>query len=124
MLKHLVAMFGAVAATLGATQPASFVQSPKLDVQPIASPASPNSAQPQLSSSPRGVVLSWIERDGPKATLRFSERTSGAWSTPRGVASGTDWFVNWADVPSVVRLASGEFVAHWLQKSGGDTYAY
>lgn len=32
--------------------------------------------------------------------------------------------MNWADVPSVVRLASGELVAHWLQKSGSDTYAY
>lgn len=32
--------------------------------------------------------------------------------------------MNWADVPSVVRLASGELVAHWLQKSGPDTYAY
>jgi len=40
------------------------------------------------------------------------------------VASGTDWFVNWADVPSVVRLADGTLAAHWLQKSGPDTYAY
>ena len=39
-------------------------------------------------------------------------------------ASGTDWFVNWADVPSVLRLANGTLVAHWLQKSGTGTYAY
>lgn len=87
-------------------------------------PAGPNSGQPQLSSSARGLLLSWIERQGEKATLRFSERTNGRWSAPRDVASGTDWFVNWADVPSVVRLGSGELVAHWLQKSGPDTYAY
>ncbi|NUR55874.1 MAG: exo-alpha-sialidase, partial [Acidobacteria bacterium] len=43
---------------------------------------------------------------------------------PRTVASGTNWFVNWADVPSVVRLADGTLVGHWLQKSGPDTYAY
>lgn len=90
----------------------------------LSSPAGPNSAQPQLSSSARGLLLSWIEREGPKATLRFAERTAGGWSAPRDVASGSDWFVNWADVPSVVRLASGELVAHWLQKSGPDTYAY
>ena len=37
---------------------------------------------------------------------------------------GYDWFVNWADVPSVVRLANGTLAGHWLQKSGADTYAY
>jgi hypothetical protein len=39
-------------------------------------------------------------------------------------ASGSNWFVNWADVPSVVRLADGTLVAQWLQKSGKSTYAY
>jgi hypothetical protein len=93
-------------------------------IERLPSPAGPNSGQPQLSSSARGLLLSWIERDGQKATLRFAERTTGGWSAARDVASGTDWFVNWADVPSVVRLASGELVAHWLQKSGPDMYAY
>jgi hypothetical protein len=40
------------------------------------------------------------------------------------VASGDDWFVNWADVPSVIRLDDGTLVGHWLQKSGPGTYAY
>ena len=68
--------------------------------------------------------MSWVERDGQNATLRFAERTAGGWSAARDVASGANWFVNWADVPSVIRLANGELVAHWLQKSGSDTYAY
>lgn len=90
----------------------------------MASPAPAGSAQPQLSVSARGVLLSWIERSGPTATLKFSERTGGAWTPARTVASGADWFVNWADVPSVTRLANGALAAHWLQKSGSDTYAY
>jgi hypothetical protein len=93
-------------------------------LEPIASPAGSDSALPQLSLSTRGVLLSWIERDGPKATLRFAERTSSGWTSPHDVASGTNWFVNWADVPSVLRLANGELAAHWLQKSGAGTYAY
>jgi hypothetical protein len=93
-------------------------------IEPLASPAGANSAQPQLSSSSRGVILSWVEHDGSKATLRFAERTAKGWSDARAVASGSDWFVNWADVPSVIRLANGTLVAHWLQKSGSDTYAY
>jgi hypothetical protein len=90
----------------------------------LPSPALANSAQPQLSVSDRGVLLSWIERAGDLATLKFAERTASGWSEPRTIASGRDWFVNWADVPSALRLPSGVIVAHWLQKSGPDTYAY
>src|SRR5688572_14865079 len=93
-------------------------------IEPVASPAPPGSAQPQLSVSARGILLSWIERSGTTATLKFSERSGGAWTPARTVAAGTDWFVNWADVPSVTRLANGALAAHWLQKSGSDTYAY
>jgi len=95
-----------------------------LTIEPLPSPAGANSGQPQLSSSPRGVILSWVERDGQDASLRFAERTANGWSPARVVASGRDWFVNWADVPSVIRLANGTLVGHWLQKSGPDTYAY
>ena len=108
----------AVAATLSATQ------SPVLTPQPLTTPAAANSAQPQLSVSSRGVLVSWIERAGDIATLKFAERTASGWTPARTVASGKDWFVNWADVPSVLRLPSGAIVAHWLQKSGPTTYAY
>ena len=40
------------------------------------------------------------------------------------MASGRDWFVNWADVPSVLRLDDGSLYGHWLQKSAASTYAY
>jgi hypothetical protein len=95
-----------------------------LAIESLASPAAAGSAQPQLSVSSRGVLLSWIERDGPSATLKFAEHRGAAWSAPQVVAAGTDWFVNWADVPSVVRLADGTLYGHWLQKSGPGTYAY
>ena len=99
-------------------------QSTATGIAAITSPAGPNSAQPQLTASPRGVLMSWIERTGDLATLKFAERTKDGWSAARTVASGRDWFVNWADVPSVLRLADGSLYGHWLQKSGPDTYAY
>jgi len=105
--------------TAGATQGAATIAP-----QALTSPATGSSAQPQLSVSSRGVLLSWIERAGDLATLKFAERTASGWTESRTVASGRDWFVNWADVPSVMRLPSGTLVAHWLQKSGPDTYAY
>lgn len=99
-------------------------QSFATDIVQMTSPAAPGSAQPQLTVSARGVLLSWIERNGDVATLRFSELKGQAWTPARTVASGRDWFVNWADVPSVLRLADGSLYGHWLQKSGPDTYAY
>jgi hypothetical protein len=93
-------------------------------VTPLETPAAADSAQPQMTVSRRGILLSWIERQGPQASLKFAERTSAGWSAPLVVASGNDWFVNWADVPSVVRLEDGTLVGHWLQKSGSGTYAY
>lgn len=86
--------------------------------------AGEQTAQPQLSVSDRGVLLSWIERAGARATLKFAERTANGWSPPVTVASGDNWFVNWADVPSVLRMSDGTLAAHWLQKSGPETYAY
>lgn len=95
-----------------------------LEVAPLRSPAAPNSAQPQLSVLGNRVVLSWVERAGETATLRFSERTDAGWTEARTVASGTNWFVNWADVPSVIPLQHDSLAAHWLQKSAASTYAY
>ena len=93
-------------------------------IEPVSTPAANNSGQPQLSVSSRGALLSWIERDGARAILKFAERTRSGWTEARTVAAGEDWFVNWADVPSVLRLSDGSLAAHWLQKSGPDTYAY
>src|SRR6185436_8983020 len=113
------------AAALTATAQAVALQTHlAISPQPLTTPAAPNSAQPQLTVSNRGVLLSWIERTGDLATLKFSERTSAGWTAARTVASGNNWFVNWADVPSVLRLPSGPIVAHWLQKSAASTYAY
>jgi len=120
-------LLAVVLATSAAQAAATRPQNPSawpLRVESLTSPAAAGSAQPQLSVSARGVLLSWVESAGKNATLKFSERTSAGWSAPVTVASGTDWFVNWADVPSVVRLADGTLAAHWLQRSGPDTYAY
>lgn len=95
-----------------------------LDVQSLTSPAAANSAQPQLSALGDRVVLSWVEGSGENATLRFSERTDTGWTEGRTVASGANWFVNWADVPSVIPLQHESMAAHWLQKSAASTYAY
>src|SRR5687767_13127764 len=117
-------VWSAASAGLPAMATRTGAASQTLTPQPITTPAAANSAQPHLSVSNRGVLVSWIERSGDRATLKFAERSATGWTAARTIASGRDWFVNWADVPSVLRLPSGVLVAHWLQKSGPSTYAY
>jgi len=88
------------------------------------------SAQPHLATTPAGtIVLSWLEpgdADG-RTRLRVAELTEDArtWGHVRTVAEGANWFVNWADVPSVVPITDMTWAAHWLERSDPATpYAY
>jgi len=120
----LAMMLAAAALTATASRQQPAAKPWAIAIEPIPSPAAVGSGQPQVSVSAGGVILSWVERTGQAAALKFAERTTAGWSRPKVVASGAGWFVNWADVPSVIRLADGSLAAHWLQKSGPDTYAY
>src|SRR5262245_55822163 len=92
----------------------------------IGSPAAPRtSSEPQLTTFNGRPILSWIERSGEEtASLKFAERTSTGWTAPSLVASGDNWFVNWADVPSVARIGDNLLAAHWLQSNGPDPEGY
>jgi hypothetical protein len=70
------------------------------------------------------LLLSWMQRDDVGATLRFSRLEGDTWQTPLDVITDPDMFVNWADLPSVVPLNEGHWVAHWLSKSAAAPYAY
>jgi hypothetical protein len=87
-------------------------------------PAGPLSAHPFVASRGDAVIVSWTETVTGGHSLRFAEFDGGRWSEARTVAAGADWFVNWADFPSVVALDDGRYAAHWLQRSGPGRYAY
>jgi hypothetical protein len=116
---------GLIAAGIAARKMAAPVVWQVAEVHPIDAPAAATgSAQPQLSVQGDSLLLSWVELINADATLKFAERTSTGWSEVRKVSAGRDWFVNWADVPSVVRLADRSLAAHWLQESAASPYAY
>lgn len=95
------------------------------DVRELAVPAGPGSGQPRFSSGPHGTpVLSWLQPSGDGHELLFAELGPEGWTEPRRVARGGDFFVNWADFPSVVPLGGGRLAAHWLERTGGSPYAY
>lgn len=70
------------------------------------------------------VVLSWIEPQGDQHRLLYSTLVDYLWSDPTVVTGGDNWFVNWADFPSVVPLSDTLWAAHWLVRQPAGGYAY
>jgi hypothetical protein len=132
----LAAALSVVVLTTACRQPQQQQQQPKpsaaataavtwnVKVDPLPLPAAAGSTEPQLTASDRGVVLSWIEQAAGTATLKFAERNGSSWSTPQKVAAGKDWFVSWADVPGVMRMADGTLVANWYRSTQVELEAY
>ncbi len=86
----------------------------------------PRASTPNLAVAPDGAVhLSFSERvDSTTSALRFATWKGGSWSTPRDIARGLDFFVNWADFSSMAVLENGDLAAHWLEREGKGTYSY
>ncbi len=95
-----------------------------IDVMSVATPAGPGSLEPQVTASSRGLLVSWVERQDKRATLKFAERTATGWTATRTVAAGNNWFVSHADVPTVMRLSNGTLVANWLVETDASIEAY
>ena len=95
-----------------------------LAIEPIPSPAGANTSAPQLTVEGDRAILSWIERSGKQAALKFAERTASGWSEARVVVSSDHLMVNSADVPSVRAMPDGTLAAHWMEENGPDPEAY
>lgn len=94
-------------------------------VRQLASPAAPGSAQTRFSRQPDSpLVMSWLEPQNGAHTLRFSVFDDGSWGPARMVSQGDNWFVNWADLPSVVPIEGDRWIAHWLVLKPDQPYAY
>jgi hypothetical protein len=113
----VVAAFMAASCTNSPQEPpAKSVPPPpswSVNVEPVDVPVAARSNEPQLSISSRGVLLSWVEATDKTAALKFIERTANGWSEARQVASGSNWFLSYADTPMVLRLRDGTLVSNW-----------
>jgi hypothetical protein len=116
---------GTLSSSTNSSSEGSAIESP-LVIRAIDSPAQGDSREPEVYATHDGrIILSWVEKIGDKRyLLRTSLRDARGWSEAHTVAEGENWFVNWADFPSVVALNDGTLAAHWLVKSGAGTYAY
>jgi hypothetical protein len=91
----------------------------------LESPAGPNSGEPFLTSAGGAVYLSWLEAAPAGGhDLRFSRWDGEAWGEPGVIAHRDDFFVNWADFPSITAGADGTLWAHWLERGPNGGYDY
>lgn len=99
----------------------------------LAAPAVAGSMGASLARDAAGAIyLSWLEPvDESQWQLRVSrlDRTALAWGAPVTVARGADWFINWADFPTLTPLGDGHLLAVWFVSNpatahGGDDHGH
>ena len=104
-------LFAAVSFALGQTAPKA--AAPR--VTPIAFAAGAGGLAPNLAVRGEQMYLSWIAPAGEGYALRFATRAAkGAWTAPRTIVQGDDWFVSPADYPSIFALPDGTLAANWM----------
>lgn len=125
-MRNRTAASAALAVTLGVSACNAPVGPPAFDpvVEPLATPAGEGSLGPYLSVDAETAWLSFVEPDSAGHGLVVARLDGSEWRRVGRAASGADWFVNWADVPSVEPSGPGVLWAHWLERLGEDRYAY
>lgn len=92
----------------------------------INNPADAGSQYPNLYRDSSGTItMSWflnIEED--LNSIQYATYADKRWTPPQTVNISSDYFVNWADFPSVVSKEGDVIAAHWLRKIEGGPYAY
>ena len=87
-------------------------------------PISINSKYPNLTETDRGLAIVWYEPIVEGHALKWSEFNGRSWSKPVIVTTGEEYFINWADFPSIFYNGKNHLVVHWLEKNGDGTYDY
>ncbi|MEX1011582.1 MAG: hypothetical protein WDZ29_05910 [Balneolaceae bacterium] len=71
------------------------------------------------------VFMSWLLRvEDNLYALQYADFDSLNWGETSTVRIGEDFFVNWADFPSVVSLDGEPVAFHWLRQVEGGPHAY
>ncbi|MDP3087663.1 MAG: hypothetical protein Q8M99_05690 [Methylotenera sp.] len=95
-------------------------------VTEIARLTSKGARLPRLVTLPNDeVLMSWVEPVGEGTALKFVRLKNGYVISQGEVARGANWFLNWADFPSVAPISKDFWLSHRLVKQeGGKAYDY
>lgn len=124
MTRYILSLAAPVAlvAIIGVTRG---VARPVPAVEMLPSPTAAGSAEPNLAVAPSGrVYMTWLEPIDSAFALRFASWGGGGWNAALTVRAGRDFFVNWADFPSIDVADDTHLAVHWLQRTGKTSYAY
>jgi hypothetical protein len=96
------------------------------NISSFAAPIGANASLPHLTKGgDDNLYLSWVEKgDSTIVELKYAQLIDDTWSVPELIASGDNWFVNWADYPMLAVDKDGNKVAHYLAKNSSGTYSY
>lgn len=99
---------------------------PLLHVEHLDPQVAVGSAEPSVTVAGDDFLLGWQARlDDGVAALRFRRFTVDGRRLGGGeIARGSGWFLNRADFPALQVLDNGDWVAHWLLRSGSGRYSY
>ncbi len=100
-------------------------QPPVLNFEEMEVPKSEGALFPSLFAAGNQVWLSYLYEPDTTSFLMLTHWQKDAWQEPEVVAQteDNDWFVNWADFPSVYRNED-QLLTYMLTKSGAAAYAY
>ena len=83
-----------------------------------------SNAQPSLVSNNGLLSLTWISSDKDmNASLNFRQFQNQEWTNTLTLATGSNWFVNWADFPTHA-ISGDRILTSYLKKSASGTYTY
>lgn len=89
-------------------------------------PTQEGSRYPNLHQDESGTLyMSWLSNIEEEIfALQYSTYRDGRWTEPKTVQVDMNFFVNWADFPSVIGFEGTELASHRLRKVEGGPYAY
>lgn len=83
-------------------------------------------SSPEVTSTPDGALLTWLEPiDDAKPrgfALQMRPFREGRFGAPMRIHEGNALFVNWADIPSAIVAGDGSLFAHWLRHGESGHY--
>ena len=83
-----------------------------------------SNTQPSLVSNNGNLSLTWISSDQDmNANLNFRQFINDKWTDSKTFANGSDWFVNWADFPTLIEV-DDRLTAQWMIRNQSPGFAY
>jgi len=122
--KRLIIGLSVLMTLMGCTETTDSLEfNPQLALLPAVGVS--GSMAPFLSRGHDGsIAMSWLDVSDDGSSLQFALLEEASWGASGTVASGDNWYINWADFPSVIPLAEDLWSAHWSVRQESGAYAH